>query len=72
MKSTPRGSTSGGVGRADYLDLVVGDTVINGAVWTYPSHFDDSRDLSAYASFACDKIDEWSEAGEPIDAPTGA
>lgn len=59
-------------GRADYFDLVVGATVVGDAVWTYPNHFDDALDLSDYASFYWDKVDEWFEAGEPIDGPTGA
>ncbi|WP_158607550.1 DUF427 domain-containing protein [Flexivirga caeni] len=57
-------------GKADYFDLVVGDTVIPDAVWTYPEHYDDALDLAGYASIYWDRADAWYEDGQQIAAPS--
>lgn len=57
-------------GQADYFDLVVGDTVLPDAAWTYPEAAEGALDLAPYLAFYWDRLDRWYEDGRAIDAPT--
>ena len=53
-------------GTARYWDIVVGDRRAANAVWSYPEDHPDALDLSAYAAFYWDRVDEWYEEDEPV------
>ncbi|HZX56612.1 MAG TPA: DUF427 domain-containing protein [Ilumatobacteraceae bacterium] len=53
-------------GDAEYWSIVVGDRRIDDAVWSYPSPLPDAPDLSAYAAFYWNKIDNWFEEDEEV------
>jgi len=53
-------------GDAEYWTIVVGDRRIDDAVWSYPSPLADAPDLSAYAAFYWNKVDNWFEEDEEV------
>jgi len=53
-------------GDAEYWSIVVGDRRIDDAVWSYPSPLPDAPDLSAYAAFYWNKVDNWFEEDEEV------
>ena len=53
-------------GTARYWDIVVGDRRAANAVWSYPEEHPDALDLSAYAAFYWNRVDEWYEEDEPV------
>ncbi len=53
-------------GTARYWDVVVGDRRAASALWSYPEEHEDALDLSAYAAFYWDRVDEWLEEDEPV------
>jgi uncharacterized protein (DUF427 family) len=53
-------------GDAEYWSIVVGDRRIDDAVWSYPSPLPGAPDLSAYAAFYWNKVDNWFEEDEEV------
>jgi uncharacterized protein (DUF427 family) len=53
-------------GDAEHWSIVVGDRRIEAAVWSYPSPIDGAPDLSAYAAFYWNKVDNWFEEDEEV------
>jgi uncharacterized protein (DUF427 family) len=53
-------------GDAEYWSIVVGERRIDNAVWSYPSPLPDAPDLSAYAAFYWNKVDNWFEEDEEV------
>jgi len=53
-------------GDAEYWSIVLGDRRIDDAVWSYPSPLPDAPDLSAYAAFYWNKVDNWFEEDEEV------
>jgi uncharacterized protein (DUF427 family) len=53
-------------GDAEYWSIVVGQRRIENAVWSYPSPIEGAPDLSAYAAFYWNKLDNWFEEDEEV------
>jgi len=53
-------------GDAEYWSIVVGDRRIDDAVWSYPSPLPGAPDLSAYAAFYWNRVDNWFEEDEEV------
>jgi uncharacterized protein (DUF427 family) len=53
-------------GDAEYWSIVVGDRRVDDAVWSYPSPLPEAPDLSAYAAFYWNKVDNWFEEDEEV------
>ena len=53
-------------GDAEYWSIVVGERPIENAVWSYPSPIAGAPDLSAYAAFYWNKVDNWFEEDEEV------
>ena len=53
-------------GDAEYWSIVVGERRIENAVWSYPSPIEGAPDLSAYAAFYWNKVDNWFEEDEEV------
>src|SRR3954469_10201510 len=53
-------------GDAEYWAIVVGERRIDDAVWSYPSPLPGAPDLSAYAAFYWNKVDNWFEEDEEV------
>ena len=53
-------------GTARYWDVVVGDRRAADAMWSYPDAHENALDLSDYAAFYWDRVDEWLEEDEPV------
>jgi len=53
-------------GTARYWDVVVGDRRAADAVWSYPDSHENALDLSDYAAFYWNRVDEWLEEDEPV------
>jgi len=62
-------------GNASYWNLVVGDRVIENAVWGYEEPFEEAASVKGYVSFYWQKMDAWYEDDVrmlPPAQPTGA
>lgn len=53
-------------GDAEYWSIVVGDRVIENAVWGYPVPLPGTDDLSGYVAFYWNKVDNWFEEDEEV------
>jgi uncharacterized protein (DUF427 family) len=53
-------------GTARYWDIVVGDRRSADAVWSYPEPHEGALDLSQYAAFYWNRVDEWYEEDERV------
>jgi uncharacterized protein (DUF427 family) len=66
LKQTDHHTTCSRKGEATYYSVVIGDRVVENAVWAYPEPIEAVPELADYVAFYWDKADAWFEEDDEV------